>query len=131
MSRRIVFQRCAWAFCLAVSLSGAACKKDAAAPAQGKRYAVEVRAGSPPSVRVTPSGGWKMNLEYEHRFEGKVAQTGAVVKVAKAQGKVSEEEVVLPVALAAGQSCEGTAYFAICTAKKCVPLEEKVTLSAK
>jgi hypothetical protein len=112
-------------------LLGTACKKDGAVPAQGKRYAVEARSGAAPSVRVTPSGGWKMNLEYEHRFEGKVVQTGAVVKVAKKDAKVSEEEVVLPVALAAGQSCEGIAYFAICTAKKCVPLEEKVTLSAK
>lgn len=113
-------------------LSTSGCKKsDAPSSGAGKRYALRVEGGATPSIRVTPEAGWKINLEYPHRFEGKARASGAAVMVGKDKAKVGDLELHIPVTLAPGDTCEGTAYFAICTAKTCIPIEEKVTLSSK
>ena len=119
----------AMALCLCLlplSLSPA-CKKSDPAPT-GKRYAVTVDAKSS-KIRVVPEGGWKMNLEYEHRFEGKVGAAPSV-KVEKPRVSATEQAVVIPVPAKAGEACAGSVFFAICTEKKCVPVEEKVTWTA-
>ena len=120
----------ALAFGFLVACAG--CKKTDApsSSSAGKRYAFKVEGGATPSIRVTPEAGWKINLEYPHRFEGKSRASGAAVQVGKEKARVADQELVIPVAVTPGDTCEGTAYFAICTAKTCIPVEEKVTLSA-
>lgn len=115
--------------CFVAFLAFSACKKggeNSAPAAAGKRYAVKVDAATS-TIRITPEGGWKMNLEYEHRFEGKLRPAGTEVKVEKAGAKVSEQEVSFSVATKPGDSCDGSVFFAICTKSKCVPVEEKVS----
>jgi len=107
----------------------AGCKKsnDAAAPgAGGKLYAVAVD-GPNARVRITPAAGWKMNLEYEHRFEGKLKGAGTPLVVPTAKAKVSEQEVVFELVDAKGKGAEGSVFFAICTKQKCIPAEEPVS----
>ena len=107
---------------------GAGCKKsqEAAPAAGGKLYVVQVDAQNA-SVRVTPAAGWKMNLEYEHRFEGKVKGSGAALVVAPTKAKVSEAEVHFDLSAAKGPGAEGSVFFAICTKQKCIPAEEAVS----
>ena len=104
------------------------CKKsqEAVSAAGGKLYAVSVDAKNA-RVRVTPAAGWKMNLEYEHRFEGKVRPSGAALVVPVGKAKVSEAEVAFDLDAAKGQGAEGSVFFAICTKQKCIPAEEAVS----
>ena len=121
-------------------LHASGCKKaaqtsapTASAPSVGgKRYAVRVDAAAS-TIRITPEGGWKMNLEYDHRFEGTLRPAGTAVKLEKAAAKVSEQEVSFAVTAKPGDTCEGSVFFAICTKSTCVPVEEKVsfTIAAK
>ena len=108
---------------------GGGCKKspESAAPAAGgKLYAVSVDAQNA-RVRITPAAGWKMNLEYEHRFEGKLKPSGAALVVPTAKAKVSEAEVSFELDAAKGKGVEGSVFFAICTKTKCIPAEEAVS----
>src|SRR5437773_2767564 len=83
--------RFAAAALLALSLLGlAGCKRDAPVLA-GRRYLVQVDAAAPSRVRVTPTEGWKINLEYPNRLEVKTQPAGAALEIKDA--KVTDREV--------------------------------------
>jgi hypothetical protein len=104
----------------------AACKSGGEPAPTGKRFQVEVQAAAPSRVRVTPGPGWKMNLEYPNRLEAK-SQGGEAVILGPEKAKVSESEVSFSVPAKPGLAYDGRVYFAICTPKTCIPVEEPIS----
>jgi len=123
----------------APATAAAACKKDAAMPGKGfsgKEYEVTVTApieadqGKPAQavITVTPKGGYKINMKYDHELALKRMSTGVkpehntyTNKHAAQRDKAGLKFVVKYTGAAAGKKVlQGVLDFSVCTPKLCV-----------
>lgn len=123
----------------APATAAAACKKDAARPGKafsGKEYEVTITApaeagqGKPAQavVTVTPKGGYKINMKYDHELALKRLSAGVKPehktyenKHASQRDKAGLKFVVKYTGSAAGKKVlQGVLDFSVCTPKLCV-----------